>query len=105
MSHFMFNGHSKLGDKCMLKIPFNYYLPKTFKKPPSHFHQAIEIGDLDSPVVAGWNHASTMQKSKKQAAVFEEGSRGVEIYDGLAPDLKNGDVGVSKHWSSRCEDS
>lgn len=42
-----------------------------------------------------------MQESQKQNVAFEEGSWGVEMYEGLAPDLDNGDVIVSKHWSSR----
>ncbi len=44
-----------------------------------------------------------MQKSQKENVVFEEGSWGVDIYEGLEPCLENGDVIVSKHWSSRSD--
>jgi nicotinamidase-related amidase len=67
------------------KIPIYYGL-----------HQQCRPGFL-----AGWNHATPMQESQKQNVAFEEGSWGVDIYEGLEPDLKNGDVVVSKHWSSR----
>jgi len=50
--------------------------------------------------IAGWKHATEMQKSQNEHKAFEEGSWGVEIYEGLEPDLENGDVVVSKHWSS-----
>ena len=59
-------------------------------------HQQQKPGFL-----AGWNHASAMQQSQNDNRAFEEGSWGVEIYEGLEPDLNNGDVVVSKHWSSR----
>ncbi len=59
-------------------------------------HQQARPGFL-----AGWNHATKMQKSQKESLAFEEGSWGVEIYEGLGPDLANGDIIVSKHWSSR----
>jgi len=42
-----------------------------------------------------------MQKSQKENLAFEEGTWGVQIFEGLEPDLGNGDVVVSKHWSSR----
>lgn len=48
----------------------------------------------------GWNHASDLQKGQKQNKAFEEGSWGVEIFKGLEPSGENGDVVVSKHWSS-----
>jgi len=50
--------------------------------------------------LAGWNHATPLQESQKERKAFEEGTWGVEIYEGLEPDLRNGDVVVSKHWSS-----
>jgi len=37
----------------------------------------------------------------KKLRAFEEGSWGAEIYEGMEPDLSNGDVVVSKHWNSR----
>ena len=41
-----------------------------------------------------------MQQSQAKSKAFEEGSWGVEIYEGLEPSIENGDVIVSKHWSS-----
>jgi nicotinamidase-related amidase len=67
------------------KIPIYYGL-----------HQQCKPG-----FIAGWNHATKMQKSQKESVAFEEGSWGVDIYEGLQPNLANGDVVVSKHWSSR----
>lgn len=37
-------------------------------------------------------------KAKK---VFEGGSWGAQFYEGLEPQVSNGDVVVSKHWNSR----
>ncbi len=37
----------------------------------------------------------------KSTLAFEKGSWGAEIYEGLEPNLENGDVVVSKHWNSR----
>jgi nicotinamidase-related amidase len=60
-------------------------------------HQQAKPGFL-----AGWNHASAQQKSQGKNLAFEEGTWGVEIFEGLEPDVVgNGDVVVSKHWSSR----
>ena len=66
------------------KIPIYYGL-----------HQQVKPGFL-----AGWKHATPLQQSQKENVAFEEGSWGVEIYKGLEPNLANGDVVVSKHWSS-----
>jgi nicotinamidase-related amidase len=51
--------------------------------------------------IADWKHATSMQKSQRDSMAFEEGSWGVEIYEGLKPDISRGDVVVSKHWCSR----
>jgi nicotinamidase-related amidase len=67
------------------KIPIYYGL-----------HQQCKAG-----FIAGWNHATPLQKSQKENLAFQEGSWGVDIYEGLGPSLENGDVVVSKHWSSR----
>jgi nicotinamidase-related amidase len=67
------------------KIPVYYCL-----------HQQHKPGFLD-----GWKHATVMQEGQKENAVFEEGSWGVEFFEGLEPSKGNGDVVVSKHWSSR----
>jgi len=41
-----------------------------------------------------------MQQSQAKNTAFEEGTWGVEIFEGLEPDLENGDVVFSKHWCS-----
>jgi nicotinamidase-related amidase len=50
---------------------------------------------------AGWKHITELQQVQIDSKCFEEGSWGVEFLEGLEPDIKNGDVIVSKHWSSR----
>ncbi|PVH93143.1 Isochorismatase hydrolase [Periconia macrospinosa] len=50
--------------------------------------------------IGGWKHATPMQESQRDSVAFQEGSWGVEIYDGLEPDISRGDVVVSKHWCS-----
>jgi nicotinamidase-related amidase len=55
---------------------------------------------VNNNFIMGWNHATDMQKSQKQNKGFEEGSWGVEIFEGLEPSDENGDVVVSKHWCS-----
>ena len=67
------------------KIPIYYGLHQQFKE---GFYQ-------------GWNHMNRNQVLGKQSHVFEEGSFGAEIYQGMEPQLSNGDVVVSKHWNSR----
>jgi nicotinamidase-related amidase len=51
---------------------------------------------------SGWKHKTELQQAQIDSKSFEEGSWGVEFLEGLEPDVKNGDVIVSKHWSSRC---
>ncbi|PQE26327.1 isochorismatase hydrolase protein [Rutstroemia sp. NJR-2017a BBW] len=58
-------------------------------------HQQHRLGFLQ-----GWTHPTQMQANQKESKVFEEGTWGVEIYEGLEPDVEKGDVVVSKHWSS-----
>jgi len=48
----------------------------------------------------GWKHISALQQSEKDHMAFEEGSWGSKIYEGLEPSIEEGDVVVSKHWSS-----
>lgn len=52
--------------------------------------------------LAGWKHATKLQQFQLETKGFEEGSWGVEIFEGLQPDLAKGDVIVNKHWCSRC---
>jgi nicotinamidase-related amidase len=37
----------------------------------------------------------------KENHVCEEGTWGAQIYEGLEPDLANGDIVVAKHWNAR----
>lgn len=59
-------------------------------------HQQLKPG-----FIAGWKHATPLQLNQKEHGAFAEGTWGVEIYEGLEPDVEKGDVVVSKHWSSR----
>ena len=68
------------------KIPIYYGL-----------HQQYEEGHYD-----GWNHMSLSHHGIKARKLFEKGSWGAGFYEGLEPQLSNGDVVVSKHWNSRC---
>ncbi|CZR63376.1 uncharacterized protein PAC_13273 [Phialocephala subalpina] len=51
--------------------------------------------------ILGWQHATPMQQSQGKSGAFAAGTWGVEIFEGLEPSKENGDVVVSKHWSSR----
>ena len=59
-------------------------------------HQQYKEGHYD-----GWEHLAASHVRIKRNKVFAEGTWGAEIYEGLEPDLKNGDVTASKHWNSR----
>jgi nicotinamidase-related amidase len=48
----------------------------------------------------GWRHMTPAHVSIQKIQLFEEGSFGAQIYEGLEPDFKNGDVLVSRHWCS-----
>lgn len=41
-----------------------------------------------------------MHTSQEEGKVFEEGSWGAQIFEGMEPVVVNGDVVVAKHWSS-----
>jgi len=66
------------------KIPIYYGL-----------HQPFKAGNFD-----GWKHMMAIHTSQQSGHAFEEGSWGGTIYEGMEPKLENGDVVVSKHWSS-----
>ncbi|KAH8811257.1 Isochorismatase-like protein [Xylogone sp. PMI_703] len=51
-------------------------------------------------VITGWKHAHMHLQNQQENRVFEEGSFGGEIYEGLKLDLEYGDLIVSKHWAS-----
>lgn len=59
-------------------------------------HQQYHVGHFD-----GWKRMSETHLQIKTGKVFEEGSWGAELYEGLEPQPSNGDVVVSKHWNSR----
>jgi nicotinamidase-related amidase len=59
-------------------------------------HQQYKKGFFD-----GWKHMKALHASQKDNKVFEEGSWGAQIFEGMEPSLENGDVVVSKHWTSR----
>lgn len=61
-------------------------------------HQQWKVGNY-----AEWKHMAKIHKSQHESHVFEEGSWGAQIFEGLEPKLSNGDVVVSKHWNSRCD--
>jgi nicotinamidase-related amidase len=50
---------------------------------------------------AGFEHWNAMLRSVESSHSFEEGSWGAEIFKGLEPDPRNGDVVISKHWNQR----
>ncbi|KAM3501629.1 hypothetical protein MY10362_005411 [Beauveria mimosiformis] len=52
---------------------------------------------------ASWNHKSKSQKGIEKTGSFRLGSFGGQIYKGLEPDPRNGDVEVSRHWNSRSD--
>lgn len=60
------------------------------------FHQQTNAHSWD-----GWKHATKAQGESRANRVFEAGSFGAQIYEGLEPSVENGDVVVSKHWSWR----
>jgi hypothetical protein len=43
---------------------------------------------------------SASHATQKEGKVFEEGSWGAEILEGMEPDVGNGDVLVGRHWNS-----
>ncbi|PON24969.1 hypothetical protein TGAM01_v206050 [Trichoderma gamsii] len=48
----------------------------------------------------GWTQMKALHESQKAGKVFEEGSWGAKIYEGMEPNTENGDLIFSKHWSS-----
>jgi nicotinamidase-related amidase len=59
-------------------------------------HQPFKAGNFE-----GWKHMMAIHDSQAESHAFEEGTFGGTIYKGMEPSLENGDVVVSKHWSSR----
>jgi nicotinamidase-related amidase len=49
----------------------------------------------------GWKHMKSVHQSQNASHLFEEGSWGAQIFEGMEPKLENGDVVFSKHWTSR----
>jgi nicotinamidase-related amidase len=58
-------------------------------------HQPYKPGNFE-----GWKHKKVVHTSQEESKAFEEGSWGGTIFEGMEPDAGNGDVVVSKHWSS-----
>lgn len=51
---------------------------------------------------SGWKHMAASHTLQKENKVFEEGSWGAEILEGMKPSVEgNGDVLVGRHWNSR----
>lgn len=59
-------------------------------------HQQYRDGKYE-----GFEHWNAMLRSVEASHSFEEGSWGAQIFQGLEPDPKNGDVIISKHWNQR----
>jgi nicotinamidase-related amidase len=51
----------------------------------------------------GWKQMKPLHEGQKANKVFEEGSWGATIFEGMEPKYENGDVIFSKHWSSRSD--
>jgi nicotinamidase-related amidase len=49
---------------------------------------------------SGWQHMTLNNTKQQNWQFFEKGTFGAEIFAGMEPDEKNGDVVVSKHWNS-----
>ncbi|KAM5344431.1 hypothetical protein ACJ41O_012967 [Fusarium nematophilum] len=58
-------------------------------------HQQWKEGAFD-----GWKHVSKNNVKQETLHYFEEGTFGAQILEGLEPDVRNGDVVVSRHWNS-----
>lgn len=59
-------------------------------------HQSWKAGNYDA-----WNRMGPFHHTFKEKKVCEEGTWGAQIYEGLEPDLGNGDIVVGKHWNAR----
>jgi nicotinamidase-related amidase len=67
------------------KIPIFYCL-----------HQQWKEGNFDA-----WSRMGPFHSMLKLKEVCREGTWGAQIYEGLKPDLTNGDIVVAKHWNAR----
>ena len=67
------------------KIPIFYCL-----------HQPWRTGNFDE-----WTRMGPFHRMLKEEHMAEEGTWGGKIYEGLEPDLANGDIVVGKHWNAR----
>jgi nicotinamidase-related amidase len=59
-------------------------------------HQPWKTGNFDH-----WTRMGPFHKMLKEQHVAEVGTWGSEIYEGLEPDLANGDILVGKHWNAK----
>jgi nicotinamidase-related amidase len=85
-------------------VPNLQSLVKTAREAHIPIFYALHQGYRDG-VHDGWQHMNPSLARIGKARVFEEGSWGAKIYDGLEPQTSNGDVVVSRHWNSRYDDS
>ena len=56
---------------------------------------------VDSKTFQGWTMLNKSLETIGKFLLFEKDSFGAQYYEGLGPDLENGDVVVSRHWNSR----
>ncbi|OBT75309.1 hypothetical protein VF21_04708 [Pseudogymnoascus sp. 05NY08] len=57
------------------------------------------ISNITTANTAGFERWNPTLRSVESSHAFEQGTFGAEIYKGLEPDPKNGDVVISKHWN------
>ncbi|KAK5019636.1 hypothetical protein LTR16_000191 [Cryomyces antarcticus] len=76
--------HEVLAAARAARIPVYYVL-----------HQQYKPGNYD-----GWQQMTANHVALKEGKVFEEGSWGARIFEGMEPVRENGDVVLSKHWNS-----
>lgn len=55
----------------------------------------------DAYFTKSWQMMNPSLTRLRDGLVFEKGTWGAEIYEGMEPDFDNGDVIISKHWNSR----
>lgn len=59
-------------------------------------HQPWRTGNFDH-----WSRMGPFHRMLKDKHVAEAGTWGAGIYEGLEPDLENGDIVVGKHWNAK----
>jgi len=59
-------------------------------------HQSWKAGNFEH-----WKRMGPFHRMLRENKVSEEGTWGGQIYEGLEPDLANGDIIVGKHWNAK----